>query len=54
MTEGVATAPVLKEMAAKLGIDMPICTAMADTVSGDLDVDTAIIRLMSREHRPEG
>jgi len=54
VTEGVATAPVLKEMAAKLGIDMPICTAMADILSGDLDVDTAIIRLMSREHRPEG
>ena len=54
VTEGVATAPVLKEMAAKLGIDMPICTAMADILSGELDVATAIIRLMSRDHRPEG
>ena len=53
VTEGVATAPVLKEMAAKLGIDMPICTAMADILSGELDVATAIIRLMSRDHRAE-
>jgi len=54
VTEGVATAPVLKEMASRLGVDMPICTAMADILSGHLDVDTAIIRLLSREHRPEG
>jgi len=53
VTEGVATAPVLKEMATKLGIDMPICTAMADILSGELDVATAIIRLMSRDHRAE-
>ena len=53
VTEGVATAPVLKEMAAEIGVDMPICTAMADILSGELDVNTAIIRLMSREHRPE-
>lgn len=54
VTEGVATAPVLKDMAAKFGVDMPICTAMADILSGDLDVDKAIISLLSREHKPEG
>ena len=53
VTEGVATAPVLKEMATKIGVDMPICTAMADILSGDIDVNTAIIRLMSRDHRAE-
>ena len=54
VTEGIATAPVLKDMAKRLGVDMPICIAMADILSGQLDVDNAITRLMSREHRPEG
>ena len=54
VTEGVATAPVLKDMAKRLGVDMPICTAMADILSGKLDVDSAITTLMSREHKPEG
>lgn len=53
VTEGVATAPALKEMAAKLGVDMPICNAMADILSGDLDVDKAIVQLLSREHKTE-
>ncbi len=53
VTEGVATAPALKEMAAGLGVDMPICTAMADILSGELDVDKAIVQLLSREHKME-
>ena len=53
VTEGVATAPVLKDMAKRLGVDMPICTAMADILSGELDVDTAITVLLSREHKSE-
>lgn len=53
VTEGVATAPALKEMAEKLGVDMPICNAMADILSGNLSVDEAIVQLMSREHRTE-
>jgi len=53
VTEGVATAPALKDMAESLGVDMPICNAMADILSGELDVDTAIIQLLSREHKTE-
>jgi len=53
VTEGVATAPALKEMASKLGVDMPICNTMADILSGDLEVDSAIIQLLSREHKTE-
>ena len=53
VTEGVATAPALKEMAEKLGVDMPICNAMANILAGDLDVDKAIIQLLSREHKME-
>lgn len=54
VTEGVATAPVLKDMAKRLGVDMPICSALADILSGELNVDTAITALLSREHKPEG
>jgi predicted acylesterase/phospholipase RssA len=32
VTEGVATAPALVERAAKLGVDLPICTAVAELV----------------------
>jgi glycerol-3-phosphate dehydrogenase (NAD(P)+) len=53
VTEGVATAPALKEMAAGLGVEMPICNAMADILSGELDVDKAIVQLLSREHKME-
>jgi len=53
VTEGVATAPALKEMALALHVEMPICTAMADILSGELNVDEAIIQLLSREHRTE-
>ena len=53
VTEGVATAPALKIMATENGVDMPICTAMADILSGDLTVDSAITALLSRDHRAE-
>ena len=53
VTEGVATAPALKEIAQSLNVDMPICSAMADILSGDLDVDSAIMQLLSRQHKNE-
>ena len=53
VTEGVATAPALKQMAIEHGVDMPICTAMADILSGELTVDTAITALLSRNHKSE-
>ena len=53
VTEGVATAPALKEMAERVGVDMPICNAMADVLSGTLDVDSAIAQLLAREHKTE-
>lgn len=53
VTEGVATAPALKILAQAKGVDMPICFAMADILAGDLDVDTAITALLSREHTTE-
>ena len=53
VTEGVATAPALKEMATQHGVDMPICTAMADILAGDMSVDGAITELLARDHRSE-
>ncbi|GLQ20155.1 glycerol-3-phosphate dehydrogenase [NAD(P)+] [Algimonas porphyrae] len=53
VTEGVATAPALKTLALDNDVEMPISFALADILSGDLSVDDAMIRLMSREHRSE-
>ncbi|MGB0907335.1 MAG: NAD(P)H-dependent glycerol-3-phosphate dehydrogenase [Maricaulaceae bacterium] len=53
VTEGVATAPALKQLAQELKVDMPICFAMADILSGELTVDAAITALLSREHTSE-
>ena len=54
VTEGVATAPALKEIAQRAGIDMPICIAMADILSGELSVDDAISTLLARDLKVEG
>ena len=53
VTEGVATAPALKQLAQQLGVEMPICEAMADILSGQIGVDEAIVRLLSRDRRLE-
>ncbi len=49
VTEGVATAPALKTLAAQHNVDMPICGAMADILAGDKSVDMAIAELLSRD-----
>ncbi|MCL4149731.1 UNVERIFIED_CONTAM: hypothetical protein GTU68_017763 [Idotea baltica] len=53
VTEGVATAPVLRAVAAKAGVEMPISDAVADVIEGAINVDEAIIRLLERPNRPE-
>lgn len=53
VTEGVATAPALKDLAARHGVDMPICFAMADILAGEISVDDAITALLSRDHKTE-
>ena len=53
VTEGVASAPALKDIAGDLGVDMPICTTMAEILAGEIDVDIAIIKLLSRGHKKE-
>nr|WP_321440148.1 NAD(P)H-dependent glycerol-3-phosphate dehydrogenase [uncultured Hyphomonas sp.] len=53
VTEGVATAPVLKKLAAEHGVEMPICDAVAAVIEGEISVDEAIVRLLMRPNRAE-
>ena len=53
VTEGVATAPALVARAAQLGVDLPICAAVADLVRGRVTVQEAVARLMARPQRDE-
>ncbi len=53
VTEGVATAPALERLAAKAGVEMPICEAVAAILAGRADVDTAIEALLNRAHKIE-
>jgi len=53
VTEGVATAPALKEMSKNLNVDMPISIAVADILAGELDIQNALVALLSRAHKTE-
>ncbi len=53
LAEGVFTAPVLLEMAAKKNVDMPISAAVAAVLAGALSVDAAIESLLTRPIKAE-
>lgn len=53
LAEGVATAPALVKRARALKIELPIAEAMADLLSGELQLSEALIRLMSRRLKSE-
>ena len=53
VTEGVATAPVLQKLAAKAGVEMPICDAVATILDGSVSVDDAIAGLLGRARKLE-
>jgi glycerol-3-phosphate dehydrogenase (NAD(P)+) len=53
VTEGVATAPALVARAAQLGVDLPICAAVAELVRGRVTVQEAVARLLARPQRDE-
>ncbi|MFC3131512.1 NAD(P)H-dependent glycerol-3-phosphate dehydrogenase, partial [Microbaculum marinum] len=53
VTEGVWTAAAVVGRARALGIEMPICEAVAAVVAGRLPVDAAIEGLLSRPFRSE-
>src|SRR5579859_31322 len=53
VAEGVATAPAVRQLARKLGVDVPICEAVAAILAGEVGVDDAIRGLLSRPLREE-
>src|SRR3546814_16153605 len=42
VAEGVASAPAVLQLAAKLAVDTPICEAVAAILAGEVEVDAAI------------
>tara|TARA_R110002049_G_scaffold103187_1_gene249355 strand:+ start:3682 stop:4692 length:1011 start_codon:yes stop_codon:yes gene_type:complete len=53
VTEGVATAPVLRRLASQHHVDMPICDAVAAVIEGEISVDEAIKTLLMRPNKAE-
>jgi len=53
VAEGVATAPAVRALAAKLGVETPICDAVAAILAGEVAVDPAIAALLARPLRAE-
>ena len=53
VAEGVASAPAVRQLANKLGVDVPICEATAAILAGEVGVDEAIRGLLSRPLREE-
>ncbi len=54
IAEGVASAPAVVALAAKHGVEMPICAAVDAILAGRLAVDAAIDLLLNRPFRAEG
>ena len=53
VAEGVASAPAVRDLARNLGVETPICEAVAAILAGQVDVDDAIRDLLSRPLREE-
>jgi glycerol-3-phosphate dehydrogenase (NAD(P)+) len=53
VAEGVASAPVARDLAARLGVEAPICEAVAAVLAGEVGVEAAIEGLLSRPLKPE-
>jgi glycerol-3-phosphate dehydrogenase (NAD(P)+) len=53
VVEGVETAPAVRALAAKLGVETPICEAVAAVLAGERDLDEAIGGLLARPLRSE-
>jgi glycerol-3-phosphate dehydrogenase (NAD(P)+) len=54
VAEGAASAPAIAALAAREGVDMPICQGVAAVLAGELDVDRLIAGLLARPFRAEG
>ena len=54
LAEGIDTAPVLVELAKAKNIDMPIASAVAGVLDGQMSIDDAIGSLLTRPFKAEG
>ena len=54
LSEGEFTAPVLAELAAAKGVDMPLASAVAAILARAVTIDEAIEQLLTRPFRAEG
>jgi glycerol-3-phosphate dehydrogenase (NAD(P)+) len=54
LAEGAFTAPVLVELAAAEGVDMPVSNAVADILRGAVTIDDAVQSLLMRPFKAEG
>ena len=53
VTEGVATAPAMVQLALRAGVEMPICSAVDDILAERVSVEQAMAALMSRPYKGE-
>ena len=53
VAEGVASAPAVRELAARIGVEAPICEAVAAILAGEVGVGDAITGLLSRPLKSE-
>ena len=53
VAEGVASAPAVRALARKLGVEVPICEAVAAILAGEIAVDAAIVGLLARPLKSE-
>lgn len=54
VAEGAESAPAVVALAAKFGVEMPICQAVDAIIAGRMSIDDAISALLSRPFRAEG
>jgi glycerol-3-phosphate dehydrogenase (NAD(P)+) len=53
VAEGVASAPAVRALARRLGVEMPICEAVAAVLAGEITLNRAIDGLLSRPLKSE-
>ncbi|MFN5244033.1 MAG: glycerol-3-phosphate dehydrogenase, partial [Novosphingobium sp.] len=54
VAEGAATAPVLADLAARAGLDLPIVNAVCRLLTGEAPARQVVAELLSRPLRAEG
>jgi glycerol-3-phosphate dehydrogenase (NAD(P)+) len=53
VAEGVASAPAVRQLAGRLGVELPICEAVAAILADEIEVDAAIGALLARPLKTE-